>query len=82
MEQKTCRIEREEKSGLTLFNQRGHIGSQPNTWLCSKHFQDDNFTMKFLDLTGLNLQQRLQKHEVVICVLPTVHTRAVQYVEE
>ena len=36
--------------------------------------------MKFFDLTGRNLQPRLRK--VGVCVFPTVHTRAVQFVGE
>ena len=48
--------------------------------LCSKHFRDDDFTVKFLDLTGHNLQPRLRK--VGVCVFPTVHTGAVQFVGE
>ena len=48
--------------------------------LCSKHFRDDDFTVKFLDLTGHSLQPRLRK--VRVCAFPTVHTRTVQFVRE
>ena len=46
--------------------------------LCSKHFRDEDFTLKFFDLTGDNLQRRWGKDEVG--VFSTVHTRTLQFV--
>ena len=58
---------------------RAHWKPTKYSALCSKHFRDDDFTVKFFDLTGDNLQRRLRKDEVGVCVFPTVHTRAVQF---
>ena len=57
---------------------RAHWKPTKFSALCSKHFRGEDFTVKFFDLTGDNLQRRLRKDEVGVCVFPTVHTRAVQ----
>lgn len=61
---------------------QAHWNPSKYSAVCSKHFRDNNFTVKFLDLTRDNRQLRLLKDEVGVCVLPTVHTLAVQSVGE
>ena len=43
---------------------RAHWKPKKYPALCSKHFRDEDITVKFFYLTGDNLQQRLRKDEV------------------
>ena len=81
MEQTTRRKYKQEKNWVDFVQQKlAHWKPTKCSALCSKHFRDDHFTVKFLDLTGHNLQPRLRK--VGVCVFPTVDTRTVQFVGE
>ena len=45
--------------------------------VCSKHFRDDDYEVMFPGLTNVNLQRRLQKDGIGICVFPTIQAPCV-----
>ena len=61
---------------------RAHWKPTKYSAVCSKQLRDDDFKVKFSDLTRDNLQRKLRKNEVGVCVFPTVYTPAVQSVQD
>ena len=45
--------------------------------VCSKHFRNDNYEVMFPGLTNVNLQRRLWKAGIGICVSPTIQAPCV-----
>ena len=56
---------------------RAHWEPTKLSSVCSKLFTDEDFTVRFSELTKESLQQRLRKDEVGVCVFPTMHAPCV-----
>ena len=56
---------------------RAHWEPTKYSSVCSKHFTDEDFTVRFSELTKESLQRRLRRDEVGVCVFPTIHAPCV-----
>lgn len=58
-------------------SKRAHWEPTKYSAVCSKHFRDDDYEVMFPGLTNVNLQRRLRKDEIGICVFPTIQAPCV-----
>ena len=68
---------RRKKWADFVKSKRAHWEPTKYSAVCSKHSRDDNYEVMFPGLTNVNLQRRLRKDEIGICVFPTIQAPCV-----
>ena len=68
---------RRKKWVTFVKSKRAHWEPTKYSAVCSKHFRDDDYEVMFPGLTNVNLQRRLRKDELGICVFPTIQAPCV-----
>lgn len=53
-------------------SKRAHWEPTKYSAVCSKHFREEDYEVMFPGLTNVNMQRRLRKDEIGICVCPTI----------
>ena len=62
-------------------SKRAHWEPTKYSAVCSKHFRDDDYEVMFPGLTNVNLQRRLRKDGIGICVFPTIQAPFSKFLE-
>ena len=53
---------------------RAHWTPSKHSHVCSKHFREDDFTVRILGLMEEDVGRRLRRDEIGVCVFPTIQS--------